>query len=56
MIVVLTVMCGMDPHMIRVTWIGMVWMLGWLINLLLGQTTTVDSMVGSMSHLEEKSL
>jgi hypothetical protein len=28
MIVVLTVMSGMDPHTIRVTWVGMVGMLG----------------------------
>jgi hypothetical protein len=28
MTVVLTVMNGMDPHIIRVTWIGMVGMLG----------------------------
>jgi hypothetical protein len=53
MTVMLTVMSGMDPHMIRVTWIGMV---EWLISLLLGQTTKVDSVVGSMSHLKEKSL
>jgi low temperature requirement protein LtrA len=56
MTVMLTVMSGMDPHMIRVTWIGMVWMVEWLISLLLGQTTEVDSVVGSMSHLKEKSL
>jgi hypothetical protein len=28
MIAMLTVMSGMDPHMIRVTWIDMVGMLG----------------------------
>jgi hypothetical protein len=28
----LMVMSGMDPHMIRVTWIGMVGMLGWLVS------------------------
>jgi hypothetical protein len=28
MTVILTVMCGMDPHTIRETWIGMVVMLG----------------------------
>jgi hypothetical protein len=32
MIVVLIVMNGIDPHTIRVTWTGMVGMLGWLIN------------------------
>jgi hypothetical protein len=32
MIVVLIVMSGMDPRMIRVTWIGMVGMLGWLVS------------------------
>jgi low temperature requirement protein LtrA len=56
MTAMLTVMSGMDAHMIRVTWIGMVWMVEWLISLLLGQTTEVDSVVGSMSHLKEKSL
>jgi hypothetical protein len=29
----LMVMSGMDPHMIGVTWIGMVGMLGWLVSL-----------------------
>jgi hypothetical protein len=33
MTAVLTVMSSMDPHTIRVTWIGMVWMLGWLVSL-----------------------
>jgi hypothetical protein len=33
MTVVLIVMSGMDPHMIRVTWIGMVGMLGRLVSL-----------------------
>jgi hypothetical protein len=28
MTIVLTVMSGMDPHTIRVTWVGMVEMLG----------------------------
>jgi hypothetical protein len=32
MIAVLTVMSGMDPHMIRVTWMVMGWMLGWLVS------------------------
>jgi hypothetical protein len=32
MIVMLTVMSGMDPHTIRVTWIGMVGMSGWLVS------------------------
>jgi hypothetical protein len=27
-----TVMSGMDPHTIRVTWIGMVGMSGWLVS------------------------
>jgi SMC interacting uncharacterized protein involved in chromosome segregation len=34
MIVVLTVMSDMDSHMIRVTWFGVVGMLGWLVSLL----------------------
>jgi hypothetical protein len=28
----LTVMISMDPHIIRVTWIGMVGMLGWFVS------------------------
>jgi hypothetical protein len=32
MIVVLTVMIGMDPRTNKVTWIGMVGMLGWLVS------------------------
>jgi hypothetical protein len=35
MTVMLMVMSGMDPHTIRVTWIGMVGMLGWLVSLLI---------------------
>jgi hypothetical protein len=50
----LMVMSDMDPHMIRVTWIGMVGMLGWLVSCSLGQTVVVDSVVGSMSRFEEK--
>jgi hypothetical protein len=56
MTALLTVMSGMNPHMIRVTWIGTVWMLGWFVSLLLGQTITVDSVVGSVLRLEEKRL
>jgi hypothetical protein len=33
MTVVLTVMSGTDPHTIRVTWIGMVGTLRWLVSL-----------------------
>jgi hypothetical protein len=55
MTVVLMIMCGMDPHTIRVTWVGMVEMLGVGRSCLLGQATIVDSVVCSMSHLEEKS-
>jgi hypothetical protein len=32
----LTDMSGLDPHMIRVTWIGMIVMLGWLVSCSLG--------------------
>jgi hypothetical protein len=54
MIAMLTVMTGMDPHMIRETWIGMVGMLGWLVSCSLGQNAAVDSVVGLMSRFEEK--
>jgi hypothetical protein len=54
MTAVLTVMSGMDNHMIRVTWIGMVGILGYGQSGLLGQATTMDSMVCSMSRFEEK--
>jgi hypothetical protein len=55
MTVVLTVMSGMDPHMIRLTWIGMVGMLGAGQSCILGRAITVDSVECSMSHLKEKS-
>jgi hypothetical protein len=42
---------GMDPHTIRVSWIGMARMVG---SCSLGQTATVDFVVGLMSHFEEK--
>jgi hypothetical protein len=51
----LTVMSGMDPHTIRVTCIGMVGVLGVGQSCLLGQATTVGSVVCSMSCLKEKS-
>jgi hypothetical protein len=54
MTAMLMVMSDMDPHTIRVTWIGMVGMLGWLVGCSLGQTAVVDSVVGSMSRFEEK--
>jgi hypothetical protein len=41
----------MDPHTIRVTWVGMVEMLGVGQSCLLGQAIAVDSVVCSMSHL-----
>jgi hypothetical protein len=52
--VTLTVMSRMDPHTIRVTWIGMVGMLGVRSILCLGQTAAMDSVVCSMSRFEEK--
>jgi hypothetical protein len=55
MIVMLMVLNGMDPHTIRVTWEGMVGMLGVGQSCLLGQATVVDSVVCSMLCLEEKS-
>jgi hypothetical protein len=55
MTAILKVMSGMDPQMIRVTWVGMVEMLGVGQSSLLGQATRVDSVVCSMSRLEEKS-
>jgi hypothetical protein len=54
MTVVLTVMSIMDPHMIRVTWLGMVGMLGWLVSCSLGSTTAVDYVACSMSCFKEK--
>jgi hypothetical protein len=45
----------MDPHTIRVTWEGMVGMLGVGQSCLLGQAIVVDSVVCSMLCLEEKS-
>jgi hypothetical protein len=50
----LRVLSGMAPHTIIETKNGMVWMLGWLVGCSLGQTATVDTMVGSMSHFEDK--
>jgi hypothetical protein len=55
MTVMLTVMSGMDPHTIRVTWVGMVGMLEVGQSCHLGQATAVDYVVCSMSRLEEKS-
>jgi hypothetical protein len=55
MIAVLMVMSNMDIHMIRVTWVGIVEMLGVGQSCLLGRATAVDSRVCSMSHLKEKS-
>jgi hypothetical protein len=54
MIVVLTVMSGMDPHTIRVTWVSMVGMLGVGQFGHLGRATVVDSVVCLISRLEEK--
>jgi hypothetical protein len=51
----LTVISGMDPHMIRVTWVGTVEMLGVCQSCLLGRATAVDSVVCSMSRHEDKS-
>jgi hypothetical protein len=48
------VMSGMDPHMIGVTWVGMVGMLGVDQSHQLGRATVVDSVVCSMSRLKEK--
>jgi hypothetical protein len=55
MTTVLTVMSGKDPHMIRVTWFGMVGKSGVGQSCTLGRATAVDSVVCLMSHLEEKS-
>jgi hypothetical protein len=43
MTAMLIVMRGMDPHTIRVTEIGMVEMLEWLVSCSLGLTAVVDS-------------
>jgi hypothetical protein len=55
MIVMLLVMSGMDPRMIKVIWIGMVGMLGVGQSCILGRATAVDYVVCSMSRLKEKS-
>jgi hypothetical protein len=52
MAVVLMVMSGMDPHTIRVTWVGMVGMLGVDESHQLGRATAVDSVICSMSCLK----
>jgi hypothetical protein len=54
MIAVLIVMNGVDPHTIRVTWIGMVRRFGFGQYGLLDRAAIVDSVVCSMSHFEEK--
>jgi hypothetical protein len=53
MIAVLMVMSGMDPHTIRVTWVGMVGMLKVGQPCILGRATTMDFVVCSMLCLEE---
>jgi hypothetical protein len=50
----LMVISIMNPRTIRVTWDGMVGMLGVGQSCLLGQATVVDSVVCLMSRLEEK--
>jgi hypothetical protein len=54
MIAVLIVMSGVNPHTIRVTWIGMVRRFGFGQYGLLDRAAIVDSVVCSMSHFEEK--
>jgi hypothetical protein len=46
MTAVFMVMSSMDPHTIRVTWFGIIGMLGWLVSCSLGRATTVDTVVG----------
>jgi hypothetical protein len=53
MIVVLTVMSSMDPHTIKMTWVGMVGKSGVVQSCTLGLATTVDTVVCSMSHFEK---
>jgi hypothetical protein len=55
MTAVCTVLSGMDPHTIRVTWIGMVHMLDFGWSGVLGRTVVVASMVGLVSRFDEKS-
>jgi hypothetical protein len=55
MTVVLTVMSNMDPHTISETCDGFWLLVGVGQSCGLGQATTVDSVVGSMSRFEEKS-
>jgi hypothetical protein len=54
MTVMLMVISDMDPHTIRVTWIGMVGMLCFGQYGLLGRAAVVDPVVGSMSCFKEK--
>jgi hypothetical protein len=54
MIAMLMVMSYMDPHLIRVTCVGLVGMLGVGQSHHLGRATVVDFVVCSMSCLEEK--
>jgi hypothetical protein len=49
MAVMLMVMSGMDPHTIRVTWVGM---LGVDQSHQLGRATAVDSVICLMSRLK----
>jgi hypothetical protein len=55
MTVVLMIISGMDPHTIiwNLRWIWFGWESG--ESYYLGRTTAVDSVVGSMSHFDEKS-
>jgi hypothetical protein len=52
MTAMLTAMSDMDPHKIRVTWIG--WDVGFGQPSLLGRATAVDSVVCLMPRIEEK--
>jgi hypothetical protein len=55
MTAMLTITSGMDPHTIRITWVGMIGKSGVGQSCTLGRATAVDSVVCSMPHFEEKS-
>jgi hypothetical protein len=55
MTAMLMVTGGMDPHTIRITWVGMIGKSGVGQSCTLGRATAVDSVVCSMPHFEEKS-
>jgi hypothetical protein len=54
MTAMLMVMSGIDPHTIRVTWVGMIGKLGVSHSCILGQVAVVDFVIGLMSRLRRR--